>query len=207
VGSGAATLSDFNAKASSIETWAGNGQGLFGTSAANVFDFSGLTAKPGLPFVDGLGGNDKITGSNFADNLRGGTGNDTLKGGLGLDKLTGGVGTDSLFGGADRDIFDFNALGESKVGSSRDVIQDFKRGNSVTGDDIDLRSIDAKTGVAGDQFFKFIGTQAFHGAKRELHYKDLGATSLVQGDVNGDAKADFEILVKVGTLSAGDFLL
>jgi hypothetical protein len=29
----------------------------------------------------------------------------------------------------------------------------------------------------------------------------------VQGDVNGDGKADFEILVKADTLSAGDFVL
>jgi hypothetical protein len=29
----------------------------------------------------------------------------------------------------------------------------------------------------------------------------------VQGDVNGDGKADFEILVKAGALGAGDFIL
>jgi hypothetical protein len=29
----------------------------------------------------------------------------------------------------------------------------------------------------------------------------------VQGDVNGDGKADLEIFVKVGSLAKGDFLL
>ena len=43
--------------------------------------------------------------------------------------------------------------------------------------------------------------------KGELRYTDKGSTSLVQGDVNGDGKADFEILVKVGALGSGDFIL
>jgi hypothetical protein len=43
--------------------------------------------------------------------------------------------------------------------------------------------------------------------KGELRFKDLGTSCLVQGDVNGDGKADFEILVKVGTILKGDFFL
>ena len=57
-GSGAVTLAGFNATASSIETWQGNGQGVLGTGAANTLDFSGLTTVSGLAFVDGGGGND-----------------------------------------------------------------------------------------------------------------------------------------------------
>jgi hypothetical protein len=68
-------------------------------------------------------------------------------------------------------------------------------------------NIDAKTGVDGNQKFAFIGTDGFSGEKGELRYKDLGAEVIVQGDVNGDGKADFEILVKAGKLDAGDFLL
>ena len=37
------TLAGFNATASSIETWQGNGHGIVGTGAANTFDLSGLT--------------------------------------------------------------------------------------------------------------------------------------------------------------------
>jgi hypothetical protein len=36
---------------------------------------------------------------------------------------------------------------------------------------------------------------------------DQGSQVLVQGDVDGDRKADFDILVKVATLSAGDFIV
>jgi Ca2+-binding RTX toxin-like protein len=113
-GSGAVTLAGFDATASSIETWQGNGQGVLGTGAANTFDFSGLTTVNGLAFVDGGGGNDIITGSGFADGLRGGTGNDTLTGGEGGDTLTGGGGNDALVGGHGADTLN--------AGSGNDVI-------------------------------------------------------------------------------------
>jgi hypothetical protein len=80
-------------------------------------------------------------------------------------------------------------------------------GTSVSGDDIDLSTIDAKARVSGNNGFHWIATQSFHDMKGELRYTDKGSSCLVQGDVTGDGKADFEILVKVGTLGAGDFLL
>lgn len=61
-----------------------------------------------LTYFDGKDGNDKITGSKFADDLRGGSGKDVLRGGDGDDTLTGGTGHDVLHGGADGDVFDFN---------------------------------------------------------------------------------------------------
>ena len=87
-GTSAVTLAGFNAAASSIEQWDGNGKGVMGTSAADVFDLSGLTSKTGLPFVDAGAGNDTLIGSKFADTLIGGTGHDTLSGGLGADLST-----------------------------------------------------------------------------------------------------------------------
>jgi serralysin len=127
-----------------------------------------------------------------------------MNGGAGKDTLTGGTGRDLLTGGSERDLFDFNSKNETKVGSAnRDVIQDFQRGT----DDIDLRTIDAKSGVDGNNTFKFIGKDSFNDVKGELRFTDLGDRSLVQGDINGDGAADFEILVKVGTLSKADFLL
>ncbi|MGH6736016.1 MAG: calcium-binding protein [Methyloceanibacter sp.] len=197
------TLRNFDAQISEVEAWDGNGLGLFGTSGANTFNFAAIDEVKLLPFIDGMGGNDKITGSDFVDDLRGGSGNDTLKGGDGDDVLTGGAGRDVLTGGADRDFFDFNKISESKVGSQRDKIMDFKRGQ----DHIDLKNIDAKTGVGGNNKFKFIGKDDFGGTKGELRYEDNGSKVIVQGDVNGDGKADFEIYVKAGALSAGDFIL
>ncbi len=196
-------LAGFDALASSIEIWDGNGQGLLGTSAANLFDFSNLDAKTGLAFIEGAAGNDSIIGSDFADVLRGGSGADTLRGGPGNDVLTGGAQRDFLYGDDGSDRFDFNKVSESRPGANRDRIQDFERGE----DEIDLRSIDAKTGVSGKQNFKWIGKSDFHDKRGELRYEDKGSKVIVQGDVDGDGKADFEIFVKAGTLGAGDFLL
>ncbi|MGH6734567.1 MAG: calcium-binding protein [Methyloceanibacter sp.] len=193
--SSAVTLSGFNAGAASIEKLLGNDKGLFGTAGANTFDFSALKQMFSVPFVDGGEGNDTIIGFK---------GSDTLRGGAGDDVLNGGLGRDTLFGGPDADRFDFNSIKESKKGGPRDKIMDFKRGQD---DVIDLRDIDAKSGVGGNQNFKFIGKQDFHEKKGELRYEDKGSTVIVQGDTNGDGKADFEIFVNVGSLAKGDFIL
>jgi Ca2+-binding RTX toxin-like protein len=199
-GAAAVTLAGFNAATSSIEQWQGNGKGVVGTSATNIFNFAALTAKSGLTSVDGGAGNDTITGSKFADTLIGNAGNDTLNGGLGNDTLTGGLGKDTLTGGANKDIFDFNTLKDSVKGVLRDKILDFSHGQ---GDRIDLSTIDAKTHVGGNQGFHFIGTHAFAHHDGELRC----AGGIIQGDVNGDGKADFEIHVNLATLIATDFVL
>ncbi|MFO1173528.1 MAG: FG-GAP-like repeat-containing protein [Hyphomicrobiaceae bacterium] len=137
-----------------------------------------------------------------------GTGNakaNTLVGNAGSNVLTGGGGRDVLTGGLAHDVFDFNKLTESgKTAATRDVITDFKHGV----DDIDLHTLDASTKKGGNQNFTFIGTEAFHKQAGELHYLKSGANTIVEGDVNGDGKADFQIgLTGLKTLTAGDFLL
>lgn len=54
--------------------------------------------------IDGLGGNDRLHGSLFADILRGGTGNDVITGDAGDDQLFGDVGDDTLDGGTGNDV-------------------------------------------------------------------------------------------------------
>jgi serralysin len=130
-------------------------------------------------------------------------GNDTLVGGYGNDVLHGGAGTDRLTGGSGYDTFVFRD-GDSGTGTARDTITDFTRGQ----DRIDLSGMDANLNTAGvDDAFNFIGSQAFTGVAGQLRVQ----AGLVQGDTNGDGVADFEIAVKVGTLSvtlaASDFLL
>ena len=149
--------------------------------------------------ISGGLGNDVIDGAGGNDVLLGDAGNDTVSGGSGHDLLRGGTGKDSLTGGADDDIFKFSALADSKRGASRDVITDFSR---VDGDTIDLGDIDARTG-AGDQAFHLIGTSGFHHVAGELRY----AHHLLQGDVNGDGVADFEVHVNAAHLAKGDFVL
>jgi Ca2+-binding RTX toxin-like protein len=103
VGSGDVVLHGFDATASSIEVWSGNGGALLGDGASNVIDLSGLTSISGLAYVDGGAGDDTIIGSNFSDDLRGGDGNDTLIGGAAADRLDGGAGNDLLIGQAQND--------------------------------------------------------------------------------------------------------
>ena len=74
------------------------------------------------------------------------------------------------------------------------MITDF--GNAeVDHDNIDLHSIDAKKHASANDAFKFIGTQHFHHKEGELRFTVDAAhnRTIIQGDVNGDAKADIEI--------------
>ncbi|MFO1171896.1 MAG: calcium-binding protein [Hyphomicrobiaceae bacterium] len=162
-------------------------------------------------FGTGNSGANVIFGDASANTLRGLGGADTLSGDEGIDILIGGTGRDVMTGGVGLDDFDFNAISETgKTGSTRDRILDFKH----LEDDIDLRDIDAKSGVSGNQAFKFIGTQGFHDVKGELHVLKINPSgtandkTVVEGDVNGDGRADFQIELKglIG-LTKGDFLL
>ena len=144
-----------------------------------------------------------LTGNEFDNRITGGDGNDTLKGGAGNDTLIGGAGRDILFGGDGNDVFVFNAVSDSGVtGATRDTIKDF-----TAGDKIDLSAIDAVSG-GGDNAFHFIEAHAFSHTAGELRSYASGANTIVAGDVNGDGKADFSILLTgAHTLAATDFLL
>ncbi|MEZ5873269.1 MAG: hypothetical protein R3D30_00030 [Hyphomicrobiales bacterium] len=178
----------------------GNGNTIFGTHDADV----PLNGTASSETIYGLSGADTINGDLGDDIIFGGPGADTMSGGGGADTLIGGRGKDVQFGDADADIFKFTSIKDSVRGAARDQLMDFDR---AEGDQISLNRIDAKTGVAGNQAFKWIGTHDFHNVKGELRYIDKGATCIVQADVNGDGKADFEILVKVDALLKGDFIL
>jgi Ca2+-binding RTX toxin-like protein len=150
------------------------------------------------------------TGNSLDNILIGNTNANSLDGRASDDILTGGLGKDMLSGGIGADTFDFNSKLESKKGALRDVITDFDKGV----DDIDLAGIDAKSGVAGNQTFKFIANHNFHHKKGELHYvkhNEPGAAhdkTIIEGDTNGDGKADFQIeLSGLIKLTAGDFAL
>lgn len=175
---------------------------------ADAMNNGALDTVPGEIFK----GDDTLNGSPFADILHafggkdtvsGGNGNDQIDGGAGDDALTGGLGADLLTGGAGADLFIFLSIKDStKKSSGRDSILDFVR---TDGDRIDLTAIDAKKG-GGNQAFKFIKQQGFHEKKGELRYKVKDGDALVQGDVNGDGKADFSIHVdNVSKLKASDF--
>jgi len=174
---------------------------LTGTSAINGTgnDLANtLTGNAAANVLVGLGGDDRLYGNAGADRLEGGAGNDFLQGGSGKDTLVGGTGSDS---------FDWNSASDAGKGSSRDVALDFVRG----ADKIDLSGIDARADSSGNNSFSFVGTKAFTGVDGQLRFVKVDGTSdytLVQGDIDGDKFADFEIqLSGLLDLQATDFVL
>jgi Ca2+-binding RTX toxin-like protein len=173
----------------------------------------------GFENADGGLGDDIIYGNSAANYIGGGSGSDTLYGFGGDDVLRGSAGSDSLFGGLGRDLltggsggdfFQFASTADSGVKpAARDTIFDFEDNL----DRIDVSTIDANTrNGTGNDTFTFIGTdQAFSGAAGELRAVWTTEGQIVEGDVNGDGKADFAIELidpnHLITLTSSDFLL
>jgi Ca2+-binding RTX toxin-like protein len=188
---------------------------FIGDSASNVLRGSNFD-----DFISGLGGDDTLIGLDGNDTMSGGTGSDTFSGGNGADTMTGGLGFDRLFGtfgndsldgngdndtldggsGADRlrggsgfDRFDFNNTADSGIGNgNRDIILDFEPGV----DDIDLSTIDAKAGAAGNSPFTFINAQNFSAegqVRVQVASFDNAFGLLVQLNTSGTSGAEMEI--------------
>lgn len=183
---------------SRIENATGTGYDdtLIGTSGANV-----LKGGSGKDQLEGLAGNDKLYGGNGVDILYGDAGNDRLYGNSGNDRLYGGSGKDFLVGGSGADTFGFTRLSDSKVGSQRDVIDDFNPDSD--GDRINLSVLDANINTSANNRFVFIGKDSFSGTAGELRY----AGTIISGDVDGDGVADFQIDAGLDKYIASDFLL
>jgi len=185
---------------------------LSGTGFANYFTnmryvFNGndgndiFKSGHGRDQLIGGKGNDNLDGNIGNDRVEGGEGDDTLNGNRGNDTIIGGLGRDSLSGGKDRDKFVFNDIAESVVGADHDVIINFHRSQR---DKIVVAGIDADTTQDGDQAFAFIGANDFGSVAGQLRFSG----GLLQGDVDGDGAADFEVqFLNVGALVGGDFIL
>lgn len=147
---------------------------------------------------------DTYSGTIFNDIVRGNAGADTIKAGAGNDRILGGAGADDLYGNTGADTFLFKAVADSRKGAF-DTIFDF---NGKQDDLINLSAIDANTKKAGDQAFTFIGSQDFHHKAGELHFEKIKSDTVIEGDVNGDGKADFTLhLHDVMNLKADYFAL
>ncbi len=93
-----------------------------------------LTGSVEANWIDGGGGNDRLTGGGGNDTLIGGLGNDTLIGGLGNDTLIGGLGNDTMTGGTGNDVASYAGAGsgvtvslalttaQNTVGAGTDVL-------------------------------------------------------------------------------------
>ena len=183
-------------------------EGMF----SNVGKLTGNVAiAPGAIIENAIGGtgDDTVIGNEAGNELFGRGGSDRLFGGGGDDILSGGFGKDRLQGGAGADLFVFNSV-RGRIGP--DSIVDF---DIAEGDRIDIATIDAKRHASGDQSFHFIGGHRFTEHAGQLRYKQ----GIVEGDLNGDGRTDFRILVHVHTddavqalgwkvhLTADDFIL
>ena len=120
------------------------------------------------------------------------TGNDTIWGienvntGSGNDTITASSAVNVMNGGAGDDTYKFI----SASAADGDTILTFE-----AGDRVDLTAIDANTGSAGDQSFSLV-SGAFTAAGQlavTLETRADGDFTIVQGNVDGDAGADFTI--------------
>jgi Ca2+-binding RTX toxin-like protein len=139
--------------------------------------------------VTNLGGsavNNVLIGNDAANAIYGLGGRDIMRGGLGADKF----------------VYLFNS-DTGKTAATRDLIQDFTH---LT-DKIDLSALDANGAGAGNGTFVFQSVKgaAFTGVAGQLHYLASGANTLIEGDLNGDAVADFQIELTgtIATLTGG----
>lgn len=158
--------------------------------------------------VDGTSSDDALFGYAGPDEMNGFGGHDIMTGGTGDDMMQGGAGADELTGGPGSDTFLFADISDSRQKSpGADVLLDFTTG----ADTFDLSQIDANTrkGFSGDQAFLWGGENASAVANSITFFQDeANNRTIIQGDVNGDDVADFEIdLVGIITPDVGDFIL
>jgi Ca2+-binding RTX toxin-like protein len=174
--------------------------------AFGVTGTTGVTVSLALTTAQATGGSGSDT-LIAIENLTGSNNNDTLTGNSLANVLTGGLGKDLLTGGAGSDLFDFNAWSEIGLTSAtRDVINDFAPGV----DKIDLSTLDANEGFAGNQAFSapvvggtFSGAFANAG---DLYFDNVA--HVLYGNTDADAAAEFAIqLVGVSALTAADLFL
>lgn len=167
--------------------------------------------------VRGGAGDDDMRGARDADNFIGGNGADTMRGGDGDDTLEGGNGRDIIYGGAGADLIEGGNAGDLMLGgagndeflftdtgdigttsSTRDEIRDFEQG-------VDVINLSAMVGPD----FVFLGTGGFTGgAAPELRLAEVGGSTFVQLDYDGDGSQDGRMLVRgVTDMLETDFIL
>lgn len=164
------------------------GDGSEGGAGVDTLDMSAITANVSV----NLGSGPTANGSAFSSQ----SGTDTLWGienvttGSGNDTITANNSVNVLNGGAGDDTFKFL----SASGADGDIISGFQ-----AGDRLDLSAIDANLGVTGNQAFTLIPGAALTGpGQLAVSYGsgEHGDFTLVQGNINADAGADFTITIE-----------
>ena len=112
-----------------------------GTLGNDTINGSGLS----INIIDGLDGDDNLTGGTLADEIWGGDGDDTIIGNSGDDKLVGSLGNDLILGGNGDDLIWGGDGWDDIAGNNGD---DFISGNA--GNDILYGSTGSDTLYGGD---------------------------------------------------------
>lgn len=173
------------------------------TSAATV-DLANTRAQRTVgSWSDTITGFENLTGSAWNDTLTGSGAANRIEGGAGADLIRGSGGADRLTGGPGADRFIYGSPAEAGLGTTgRDLITDLE---SI--DRIDLSLIDAHSSLKGNQAFVFIGAAAFT-APAQLRYTLLNGEGLLEGNVDSNLGADFQIaLAGAPALAAGWLVL
>jgi Ca2+-binding RTX toxin-like protein len=133
--------------------------------------------------INGTGnaGNNTLTGNSANNVLSGLDGDDILDGGAGTDKLTGGNGND---------IFKFTAVGDTKV-AAPDIITDFTGGSDKM-NFANLHTAAVPLILLADKGADFTHTP---GEIKFAASGSISADTTVSVDLNGDATADFSVLL------------
>jgi serralysin len=183
------------------------------------------TGNGSANLIEGNDAFNLLSGEGGADRLFGAGGNDVLLGGSGADRLNGGAGLDILLGGSGADVFAFDAAAFGGDKLSIDYVADYGRG-----DLFDFSALDANAALDGDQAFSLVSGwtaggvgqlmvsaySSLLGAVAALGGVDLGVyglaglfgrTSIIWGDLDGDAHSDFAVLVSGASLSTDGWLL
>lgn len=134
------------------------------------------------------------------ENIKGGLLDDVLIGNGSANFIQGGRGNDLLTGKGGADYFVF---ADNDIQHGSDIITDFDLIDSI-----DLRQIDARTDVDGNQAFSGF-VDRYTGHSGELILRVFSDHAILFGDRNGDGGTDFnfEIRGDMAHLSFNDFML
>ena len=144
----------------------------------NVFDVEEVR------IAEVLGTGDQILdarGSSFYVSLLAGGGEDVLRASDGGSEMTGGAGSDTVFGGASFDTVQIDSFSDMQG----DRLLGLSGGDQILIDNLSQFSFETY----------FIASRAFTGLAGEVRYEAIDGGFEIQADENGDAVADYTMLV------------
>ncbi|MFO1032809.1 MAG: calcium-binding protein [Hyphomicrobiales bacterium] len=203
--------SSADAFADTIDGGAGTADTIFfgDLASAITLDLAAKTLTVGANPTDTVFNFEIVKGTSSGDTIKGSSAAETIEGNNGADIITGRGGKDILSGGSGADTFVYEfATDSGKTRATRDVITDFTQG--VVQDKIQL-DFDANTtnGTGVDDFSAtIVANGVFTHTAGELRYTWQGSQTIIEGDTNGDGKADFSIALEGHfALTSTDFIL